>query len=157
MPGCEVERSPCKQFEHTCHGMDRAVIATCNYPHLFDGNINCIWELVTEKGTFVTLEFLDFNVPSSSHDCQRHGVTIYDGTLEENVMRGKVMHEYCGDKNPDGAVIRSSFHIMTVEFITNDWMEDRGRGFLAEYQALTFQSKVLEISPVNNMSKFNIG
>ena len=133
--------------------MDRAVIATCNYPQLFDGNINCVWELVTKRGTFVTLEFLDFNVPSSSHDYQRHGVTIYDGTLEENGMRRIVIHEYCGDdKTPDDDVIRSSYHVMTVEFITNDRLEDIGRGFIAEYQAMKFQSKVMDI-PVNNMSK----
>ncbi|XP_072039546.1 protein tolkin-like [Amphiura filiformis] len=133
-PGCQVGFTKCQNCKHACT-LDHAIIASCNYPNTDEPNSDCIWVITTTKGTYVKMMFQDLDVPSQQ-DCRQNNVAIFDGRVDRNVLLGT----FCNSKLPGNSYVRSSFNILTVTFRTYGDL-NRGRGFIAEYIAATFQDK----------------
>lgn len=134
--GCNVGQSLCRSCDQTCHE-NSALIASCNYPNQYEANTNCIYTIITEKGTFVSLTFMDFDVPSHD-DCQTDAVRVLDQQLgfDDDELRELI---FCNSMHPSGHIIRSRFNVMQISFITSAFAE-KGRGFLAKYQAMFFDT-----------------
>ncbi len=112
--------------------MNHAIIASFNYPNNYAPNSNCIWEIITEKGTYIEIIFRDFDVPSAK-DCSQDNVALYDGSPNNDIVIGT----FCNSRHPGKSYFRSSFNILTLTFRTYA-DRIRGYGFLAEYFAAVF-------------------
>ena len=143
VPGCNVGQSSCKECDHVCTA-PQAYIASCNYPNVFEENLDCTWQIITAKGTYVQLTFKDFDIPSTV-GCTQNRVIVYDGEND-----GDIIDTFCNERRPDAPeilggesvkpVIRASFNKIAVKMITTAYR--KGRGFLAEYEAETFTGDI---------------
>ncbi len=135
--------------------MNQAIIASPNYPNNYAPNTNCVWEIVTEKGTYIEIVFRDFDVPSSE-DCSQDNVVVFDGNLNGGIVIGT----FCNSRHPGGSYVRSSFNILTVT-LRGYPVGIRGYGFMAEYLAAVFADEKKMVTnrtgePLTGKSRFQV-
>ncbi len=114
-------------------------MTSVNYPYKYASISRCRWHIHTEPATYVSLTFLDFDIPTVGN-CNDDRLRIYDGGTSLNTP---LLGRFCNSKPPPGD-IDASFNEMYITFNTDDNIE--GRGFQAEYHARTFKLKDKEQS-----------
>ena len=121
-------------------------IASIDYPQLYAQRTTCSWAIVTDAGTYVSLRFLDLDIPSLGQ-CESSSLTVYNS---ERDVDASTIGVFCNEYAPP-ATILSDFNQLFLKFHTG--AEDAGTGFLAEYTQLR-RDKVPPIPDVPGMLTF---
>ena len=125
---CAIGHSACDNV-HLCDA-PAARIASAGYPHTYFIRSRCAWRITTPEGTFISVTFLTFDVPSWDN-CESTYVSIYDGLSD----RDDILGSYCNREMPPSTLI-SGFNEMFIRFQSGT--EDPGTGFLLEYNSEVF-------------------
>ena len=76
----------------------------------------------------------------SHDDCQTDAVRVSDQQFDsDDDDDDELVLIFCNSKHPSEKVIRSRFNVMQVSFVTSAFGQ-KGRGFLAKYQAMFFDT-----------------
>ncbi|XP_059145873.1 uncharacterized protein LOC131933030 [Physella acuta] len=110
------------------------LITSPNYPQDYDNNVHCLWVIVAEYSSYITLRVNDFKL---ENDCHNDYLEIWDGLDDNPTLLGRS----CGDMNSFISV--STTNTMHILFISND--ELIFKGFTA-----TFSVKEYGSYPCNN-------
>ena len=127
---CAIGHSACDNV-HICDA-PTARIASAGYPHTYFIRSRCAWRINTPEGTFISVTFLAFDVPSWDN-CISTFVSIYDGQGDSNDMLGS----YCNSNPPPPSNLISSFNEMFIQFQSGT--ENPGKGFMLEYSNEVFK------------------
>ena len=113
------------------------MITSVNYPSKYEPNSRCVWQILTEPGTYISVNFRsqDFDVPAGVN-CRGDHVNVYDGRNGGDTRYS--LATFCNHQPPHKDVY-ASFNKMTITFETDESME--GKGFVAEYHARKFEPK----------------
>ncbi|XP_037817925.1 cubilin homolog [Lucilia sericata] len=107
--------------QHSCGGhieSERGSLASPYFPLTYPPNIECIWSLQGSKGSFLELQFDQFDIASSEH-CNEDYLEIR--TWSES----KILGLYCGSGKPEKTLI--SFERFWLKFHSADG--STGKGF----------------------------
>ncbi len=106
----------------------QARIASRNYPKpYFSRGSKCTWLITSAERTYISMTILDFDLPTFD-ECLSTSLSIFDGESTDYEQIGS----YCNYHRPPG-IIKSGFNEVFVQF-SSGASEERGRGFLIEYQ-----------------------
>ena len=111
-------------YTRTC-SYEKGQISSVNFPGKYLKRSTCVWTLTSDLGSYISLEFLSFDVPSLGV-CDSSSVTVssnkdFDGGV------------FCNLRRPPMTIL-SDFNILHIKFQTG--AEDPGNGFLAEYEQM---------------------
>ncbi|XP_077864669.1 LOW QUALITY PROTEIN: uncharacterized protein LOC102803184 [Saccoglossus kowalevskii] len=109
-----------RAFNHTC-----GYFQSSNYPNPYPDNSRCTWQITVLKGTYITLLFLYFDVPTNDNLCSDYGVHVYDGDERDFTQ---LIGSYCNAQRPTPVVL-SSENVLYIYFNGGE----SGGGFSAEY------------------------
>eukprot|EP00794_Sanderia_malayensis_P007058 gene7058-7850_t len=112
--GFNIEFTAEPSCNHTINA-DNGTITSPRYPNDYYSKANCVWQITTRRGTYVSLKFKDFlmeGLAGGIDQCYDY-VSIYD-VLESGE---KLLKTYCGDKIPDA--IQSTNNQMIIKLYSD--------------------------------------
>ena len=105
-------------------------ITSPEYPSNYGADLHCQWHLQVRAGVLIEINFTDFMLEHSD-GCMNDYVELYDGKTDQSHVIGR----YCGygqDHDVPRGIIKGSTNLMTVKFVTNDFIETKG--FTANFE-----------------------
>ncbi|XP_071819213.1 uncharacterized protein [Apostichopus japonicus] len=115
-PGCGFFPSISQTCESVICTAPSAIIASRNYPLLYQDGLDCEWTIQTSVGTYIEIRFTDFDVRSTDALCQDDYLEIVSGIAVTRLCNPNIdKHhwEYKSDRNK-----------ITIHFKTNYDLED---------------------------------
>ena len=91
------------------------------YPNPYPGNRECVYVISQAPGTFVSLNFLNFDI-EGSYNCVYDYLEIRDGDSPDSPLIGK----FCGDPTLIPAPMRSTHNYVWIKFVTDGSVQNRG-------------------------------
>ena len=137
IPECGIGHSACDTIHH-CDG-STALIASKNYPLFYFKTDQCTWQITTPAGTYISVFFIDFDVPSHQTSwgvCESTYINFFDG-LAATFDHG-LLGSYCNENPPPEKLI-SNFNEMLILFESGQ--ENPGTGFLIQYNSEVLKPK----------------
>ncbi|XP_072046390.1 lactadherin-like [Amphiura filiformis] len=123
---CEMDHLAGCDFTRVCT-YHSGRIASVGFPEPYAQRSACAWSISTHPGTYISLTFLQFDIPSLG-DCDSSSLTLYNGNAESS---GTEIAVYCNQLVPPEEVF-SDFNNLFLKFLSG--AEETGIGFLAEYE-----------------------
>ncbi|XP_045117385.1 cubilin-like [Portunus trituberculatus] len=99
-----------------------------HYPNNYNNESDCTWTIKTDPMHVVLLNFTDFNVQSSSAECEGGFVQVYDG---EDVDASLLL-QHCGSSLPQPRLLQSTGSSLTVRLKADG--QAPSKGFTASYK-----------------------
>ena len=91
------------------------------FPNNYPGNRECIYVISQAPGTFINLNFLNFDI-EGSYNCAYDYLEIRDGDSADSPMIGK----FCGDPTLIPAPLRSTHNYVWIKFVTDGSVQNHG-------------------------------
>lgn len=139
---CEMDHLAACDYTRVC-AYEHAQIASVGFPQPYAQRSACSWKISTRPGTYITLEFLQFDIPSLG-ECDSSSLTLYNGVTDN---KGFELGAYCNVMKPPNEIF-SDFNDLFLKFLSG--AEEPGNGFLAEYEQQR-RDEVPWIPPVPGM------
>ncbi|CAL8142101.1 unnamed protein product [Orchesella dallaii] len=123
----------------TCGGIHvgrYGTISSPGFPAAYDVNMDCLWTIRAQRGSYLVLEFQNFNLGSTDTNCTKDKIFIVESSADVITPRNWT---FCG--NSDNVLpnsLQSGSNEIQIRFTTDNQRERAtGMGFKLRYRART--------------------